>query len=103
MASPINNLGSSLATTSTTGRPAGKAAEKEKPVAAAGDTVSSDIGALRQTAMASSADFDREKVETIKQAIAEGKYVIDPRRIAESFYSLERSLYGISSDAETGK
>jgi len=53
--------------------------------------------------MASSADFDREKVETIKQAIAEGKYVIDPRRIAESFYSLERSLYGISSDAETGK
>ena len=37
-------------------------------------------------------DFDRAKVESIKQAIAEGQYPLDPRRIAESFMALERMI-----------
>ena len=37
-------------------------------------------------------DFDAEKIETIRKAIAEGKYPLDPRRIAESFASLERLI-----------
>ena len=37
-------------------------------------------------------DFDRSKVEAIKQAIKDGNYPINPRRIAESFVSLERLI-----------
>jgi negative regulator of flagellin synthesis FlgM len=37
-------------------------------------------------------DFDRAKVEAIKQAIKEGNYPINPRRIAESFVSLEKMI-----------
>lgn len=100
---PINNLASALATQSTTGRPAAKPVEKEKASSAPAESVGSEIGSLRQTALASTSDFDRDKVESIKQAIADGRYVIDSRRIAESFYSLERSLYGISSDSDSSK
>jgi negative regulator of flagellin synthesis FlgM len=100
MPSPINNLASNLTTQSTTGRATAKPAEKEKMGPTPSESGGSEIGALRQAALSSTSDFDREKVESIKQAIAEGRYVIDSRRIAESFYSLERSLYGISSDSE---
>ncbi len=37
--------------------------------------------------------FDREKVEAIKQAIREGTYPLDSRRIAQSFASMEK-LFG---------
>ena len=100
MPSPINNLVSNLTTQSASGRATAKPAEKEKVGPTPSESGGSEIGALRQAAMGSAADFDREKVESIKQAIAEGRYVIDSRRIAESFYSLERSLYGISSDSD---
>ncbi len=37
-------------------------------------------------------DFDRQKVESIKQAIAEGQYPLDAKRIAESFVAIERMI-----------
>lgn len=37
----------------------------------------------------SQAEFDQAKVERIKQAIADGNYPLDARRIAESFASIE--------------
>lgn len=37
-------------------------------------------------------DFDRAKVDAIKQAIKDGNYPINPRRIAESFVSLEKMI-----------
>jgi len=37
-------------------------------------------------------DFDRAKVESIKQAIAQGQYPLDVRRIAESFVAIERMI-----------
>ena len=43
---------------------------------------------VAQKAMAQP-DFDRSKVEAIKKAIQEGSYPINPRRIAQSFVSLE--------------
>lgn len=54
-------------------------------------TASSDqvsLSGVAQKAMAQP-DFDRSKVEAIKQAIKDGNYPINPRRIAESFVSLE--------------
>ena len=37
-------------------------------------------------------EFDRAKVESIKQAIAEGNYPLDVKRIAESFVAIERMI-----------
>ena len=37
-------------------------------------------------------DFDRSKVESIKESIANGQYPLNPRRIAESFVSLEQMI-----------
>lgn len=39
-------------------------------------------------------DFDEAKVAKIKQAISEGSYPLDERRIAESFVAIERMLGG---------
>jgi len=39
-------------------------------------------------------DFDRAKVEAIKQAIKDGNYPLNPKRIAESFVSLEKMIQG---------
>jgi negative regulator of flagellin synthesis FlgM len=36
--------------------------------------------------------YDKAKVESIKQAIQDGQYPLDPRRIAESFHALERMI-----------
>ncbi|MEI6618177.1 MAG: flagellar biosynthesis anti-sigma factor FlgM [Betaproteobacteria bacterium] len=37
-------------------------------------------------------DFDRSKVDSIKQAIQNGQYPLNPRRIAESFVALENLI-----------
>lgn len=36
--------------------------------------------------------YDKAKVESIKQAIQDGQYPLDARRIAESFHALEKLL-----------
>ncbi len=36
--------------------------------------------------------FDRAKVEAIKQAVQNGQYPLDPRRMAESFMALEQLI-----------
>ncbi len=46
---------------------------------------------VAQKAMAEP-DFDRAKVESIKQAIQDGQYQINPRKIAESFLAVERMI-----------
>ncbi|MGC9007617.1 MAG: flagellar biosynthesis anti-sigma factor FlgM [Halothiobacillaceae bacterium] len=42
--------------------------------------------------MAATPAFDSAKVERIKELIAEGRYSIDPQRIANRFIELESSL-----------
>ena len=37
-------------------------------------------------------DFDRVKVDSIKQAIESGQYPLNPRRIAESIVALEQMI-----------
>ena len=50
-----------------------------------------ELSGVQEKAMAAP-DFDTEKVERIKQAIREGNYPLDSRRIAESFLALERMI-----------
>ena len=42
----------------------------------------------------SSEPFDQAKVDAIKQAIQDGQYPLDNRRIAESFLAVERMIGG---------
>ncbi len=46
---------------------------------------------VAQKAM-SEPEFDRAKVDAIKQAIQHGQYPLDPKRIAESFVAIERMI-----------
>jgi negative regulator of flagellin synthesis FlgM len=62
-----------------------------KTKAANGDTLSLSNVAERVKEQPS---FDRAKVESIKQALRDGNYPLNPRRIAESFVSLERMVQG---------
>jgi negative regulator of flagellin synthesis FlgM len=36
--------------------------------------------------------FDRQKVDQIKQAIEQGQYAVDPKRVAEQFMAIERMI-----------
>lgn len=57
---------------------------------AASDRV--DLSALAAAATTSEPSFDRAKVDSIRRAIQEGQYAIDPKRIAESFVSIESMI-----------
>lgn len=92
MAIPINNLGSSYGPQGTAGRPAAKPADPAAASSAGAEGTTAEVGEATRAAMASDADFDKAKVDAIKQAIASGTYVIDPRKIAENFASLEKLL-----------
>lgn len=45
-----------------------------------------------QTKMASLPDVDQKKIAEIKQAIAEGKYKVDPEKLAANIANFEREL-----------
>ena len=64
--------------------------ETDKAAKSAGkdEVVLSDIA---KRAMAEPA-FDRDKVDSIKQAIKDGNYPLNARRIAESFVSIEKMI-----------
>lgn len=93
MPSPINNLGPSLGTQGASGKPAQKAVDRgvsPSPVATDGPT--SEVGEATRLALAADTDFDKAKVDAIKEALSAGTYVIDARKIAQNFANLERFL-----------
>jgi negative regulator of flagellin synthesis FlgM len=61
----------------------------EKTASAGADKLS--LSNVAQEVMAQP-DFDRSKVESIKQAIKDGNYPVNPRRIAENFVALEKMI-----------
>jgi negative regulator of flagellin synthesis FlgM len=73
----------------STSVPSALSTESSERTARLEDTVT--LSNVAQKVMAEP-DFDRAKVESIKQAIAEGQYPLDPKRIAESFLALERMI-----------
>lgn len=94
MTNPINNLGGTArAQTATVSRPSAKAEDKGRPQLAEAGQEPRQAAEMVKTALSKPTDFDEAKVESIKRAIKEGNYPLDPRRIAESFLSLE-SLIG---------
>ena len=57
-------------------------------------SISNDAATLRniQSQLESQDSFDEARVNEIKQAISEGRYPIDNRRLAEKFLQLESQL-----------
>lgn len=51
-----------------------------------------ELSPLARQQSASEPGFDRAKVDAIKQAIQNGQYPLDPRRMAESFLALEQMI-----------
>jgi negative regulator of flagellin synthesis FlgM len=68
-------------------KPAGEAAADSITLTETGSQITA---ASRE--MAATPAFDSAKVERIKELIAEGRYAIDPQRIANRFIELESSL-----------
>jgi negative regulator of flagellin synthesis FlgM len=92
MTSPINSLSGSLYAQTTEARIAAKTEQRTPPSPAAVQSSDrNEVGEASRQALASS-DFDAAKVESIRKAIADGQYAIDPKRIAESFMALEAML-----------
>ncbi|RQW63988.1 flagellar biosynthesis anti-sigma factor FlgM [Vibrio viridaestus] len=56
---------------------------------------SKEIGNMHNQ-MASSPAFDSAKVQAIKEAIANGSYVVDPDKLAENMIKYEKELGGLS-------
>jgi negative regulator of flagellin synthesis FlgM len=99
MNSPINGYGRQLGTSllerynSEKLEKAGdKAASSKATAPSAGDDqlVLSDVA---KQAMSDSS-FDQAKVDAIKQAIQNGQYPLNARRIAESFVAIEQMIKG---------
>jgi len=92
MTSPINSLTSSLYVQTTEARTAAKSEQRTPPAPVAAQTGDrNEVGEASRQALAAP-DFDAAKVESIRKAIVDGQYSMDPRRIAESFMALEAML-----------
>ncbi|MBM3375006.1 MAG: flagellar biosynthesis anti-sigma factor FlgM [Betaproteobacteria bacterium] len=66
-----------------------KAAPTNEPARPPADEIRLSAAATR---VMEGPDFDAEKVERIKQAIRDGNYPLDSRRIAESFLAIEKMI-----------
>jgi negative regulator of flagellin synthesis FlgM len=75
-----------------------KAQERDSDVASEGLTkvLARQADEVKLSAVAQKAmqepEFDRAKVEAIKEAIQKGQYPIDTRRIAENFLAIEKMI-----------
>ena len=102
MSAPISNHGRMTPpNTSLRGAldktPAASASTEEvSATAATPPTNSTTVDQLRLSHVTEKAmaqpDFDRAKVDAIKQALKNGNYPLDPRRIAQGFVSLESMI-----------
>jgi len=101
MSDPISNYGrmtqsnaaarSAIEKVDPKGTSAASAKEESAPAKAAPGADKISLSNVAQKVMAQP-EFDRAKVESIKQAIKDGNYPVNPRRIAESFVALEKLI-----------
>ena len=101
MSDPISNYGrmtqsnaaarSAIEKVDPKGTSAASAKEESAPAKAAPGADKVSLSNVTEKVKAQP-EFDRAKVESIKQAIKEGNYPVNPRRIAESFVALEKLI-----------
>lgn len=102
MTDPISHF-SRMAQMDNAVRQAAKAEKRQgaSPTAASDEAAAAQAPAkdeLRLSDVARQAmqepEFDRAKVDAIRNAIQQGQYPLDSRRIAENFVALERMIKG---------
>ncbi|MCC4832677.1 flagellar biosynthesis anti-sigma factor FlgM [Shewanella sp. 1_MG-2023] len=109
MAIDINNLKTASHTQLRTNRDASaatKTAESTSSNTAAVKTDSVSITSQAQqlqgaqSKMASLPEIDQSKVDAIKTAISEGRYKVDPEKLAANIASFEADMSGLNFDQE---
>jgi negative regulator of flagellin synthesis FlgM len=89
------NSASPIGTAPDTGRPRGPAAAPQKPGTTAGGRVDiSSLSARLQEVGAGEAPVNAQRVAEIKQAISEGRFQINPERIADGLLASVRDMLG---------
>jgi negative regulator of flagellin synthesis FlgM len=108
MTDPISNQVSRLTSNVGPARTANDKADKTDKKAVANNAPAADSKAVERKAVESDTlalsnvnqrvnsqpEFDRSKVEAIKESLKNGSYPLNPRRIAESFVALEQMITG---------
>jgi negative regulator of flagellin synthesis FlgM len=103
MTDPISNQMSRLTNTTGPARSATDKADKKAVSHSATDSKAADRKAVESDSLelsnvnqrvSNQPEFDRSKVEAIKQSLKNGSYPLNPRRIAESFVALEQMITG---------
>jgi negative regulator of flagellin synthesis FlgM len=85
----------SISTAQDTGRARGPAATPQKPGTTAGERVDiSSLSARIQEVGAGETPINTQRVAEIKQAISEGRFQINPERIADGLLASVRDMLG---------
>ena len=98
MTDPISSFGRVAQMDASNRQVSAKAQERDSDVASEGLTkvLAPQADEVKLSAVAQKAmqepEFDRAKVEAIKEAIQKGQYPIDTRRIAENFLAIEKMI-----------
>lgn len=109
MAIDTNKLNSNLTARMQTRKTAtqvsiAKQEATNKPQAQKGDSVVITAQAQQlqkmQTKLSLMPDVDQKKVSDIKQAISEGRYKIDPQKLAQNISSFESELNALYNDKQ---
>lgn len=91
----INSAIPSVGSTPENGRPRGPAATPPRPEAETGERVDiSSLSSRLQEVGAGQSPVNSERVAEIKQAIKEGRFQINPERIADGLLSSVRDMLG---------
>jgi len=96
----INSAIPSVGSAPDSGRARGPAAPQQKTGAGAGERVDiSSLSSRLQEVGAGEAPVNAQKVAEIKQAIAEGRFQINPERIADGLLASVRDMLGRTGKA----
>ncbi|MEW6164195.1 MAG: flagellar biosynthesis anti-sigma factor FlgM [Pseudomonadota bacterium] len=96
----INSGIPSIGTAPDSGRARGTAAPQPKPGASAGERVDiSSLSARLQEVGGGEAPVNAQRVAEIKQAITEGRFQINPERIADGLLASVRDMLGRANKA----
>lgn len=91
----INNATPSIGTAPDAGRARGSAAAPQRPGSGSGELVDiSSLSAQLQKVGAGETPVNTERVAEIKQAISEGRFQINPERIADGLLASVRDMLG---------
>ncbi|MCL2919705.1 flagellar biosynthesis anti-sigma factor FlgM [Shewanella litorisediminis] len=97
----VGNTSSPLTSARTAQASAAQTAQPQAPQKADSVMITSQAQQLQsvQSKLSSLPEVDQKKVAEIKQAIAEGRYKIDPEKLAANIASFEAELQELGRDA----